>query len=188
MPDLRGWISQAVAKREALARRASKMTGRWVYALELQRVLDGDYVVANTGSAYGWHIEANDPAAVLRRCAADRKILARHNRNPSWADWPSQAVACHGCGTYGDCDWPVTDNLNDCPELLDLAEGYGITDEELAHLDRPQPPEQQPAEPAGKSALQVIDEFLWSMAANRRATPTSDVPAALRGPNWKARP
>jgi hypothetical protein len=181
MPDLHDWISQQIDEREALARRAVKIAGDWTYALQLQRVLDRDYVIANTSNAYGPHIAANDPAAVLRRCAADRKILAIH-RYAGGNSWDQ--YACHGCG-YDDTGYLV-DHTNDCETLQALAEGYGLTEEELAGLDRPE--QERQASPGGKTALQVIDEFLWAAAATRQSTtPTTDVPAALRGPNWKAK-
>lgn len=119
-------------------------------------------------------LPSGDPAAVLRRCEADRRILARHALDPEKAyDWVD-ATMCAGCGTYSDCDWPVTDNLNDCPELLDLAHAHGITDEILASLDRPQPPE--PKRRNRRPQLGLADIL---------RDPT-DVPPALRGPNWKA--
>jgi hypothetical protein len=65
--------------------------------------------------------------AVLRRCEADRRILARHR------PWPGSAY-CDGC------DQDLTTRIHDCPELLDLAHAHGITEEILAGLDRPQPP------------------------------------------------
>lgn len=78
----------------------------------------------------GWeHIALHDPARVLREVEAKRRILARHHRwsddNPGvWA--PSyQANACVGCRTYGDCDDPYIEDINECPELLDMAFGYG---------------------------------------------------------------
>lgn len=112
-----------------------------------------------------------DPAPLLRRCDADRRILARHTLDP---DVPWEP-ACKGCGTYSDMDLSTTDNLNECPELLDLAHAHGITEAELAALDRPQPPERS----ARTNRLGLADIL---------ATPpvtTSDVPAALRGPRWK---
>jgi hypothetical protein len=45
---------------------------------------------------------------------------------------------CEGCGTDGEMGYAVTENLNDCPELLDLAYAHGLTAEILAGLDRPQ--------------------------------------------------
>lgn len=86
---------------------------------------------------------ANDPelvASTLRRCDADRRILARHNVDPSKAAGRLWATACHGCGYYGACDDPVTENISDCPELLDLAHAHGLNAEEMAGLDRPEPP------------------------------------------------
>lgn len=64
------------------------------------------------------------PAAVLRRCEADRRILARHQ---AWAD----SGYCEGC------DQDLTTNINDCAELLDLAHAHGITPDIAAGLDRP---------------------------------------------------
>ena len=112
-----------------------------------------------------------NPSNALRRCEADRRILNRHRLDPDayWLD----AAMCHGCGVMGDCDDPVTDNLNDCPELLDLAHAHGLTPEILATLDRPKKGERP--EPR-------------SFRIGPPARPTSSVPPGLRGPNWKARP
>lgn len=65
------------------------------------------------------HIAANDPAAVLRRCAADRKLLELHG---------GRAHACPVIDTDGDLDERA--NLYDhevCPVVQLLAEGYGWT-------------------------------------------------------------
>ncbi|WP_354643851.1 hypothetical protein [Kitasatospora camelliae] len=79
----------------------------------------------------------HDPGLVadaLRRCEADRRILARHCLGTGVSFY---STACDGCG-YDDCG-PNVENLNDCPELLDLAHALGITDDELAALERPEP-------------------------------------------------
>lgn len=109
---------------------------------------------------------------VRLRCEADRRILARHRLDPNVTYEP----ACEGCGTYGDMEMSNVDNLNDCPELLDLAHAHGITDDILASLDRPQPPEPQPRDSRRLG--------LGDIHATRPIT-TSQVPAALRGPRWK---
>ncbi|MFI8942748.1 hypothetical protein [Streptomyces syringium] len=114
-------------------------------------------------------------AAVLRRCVADRRVLARHNVDPGRAD-SYEATACAGCGTYGDCDWPETENVNDCPELHDLAYAYGISDETLAGLDRPQPPQPTPTQRRRRNQLAKERLSLTPPITTR------DVPAALRGP------
>lgn len=88
------------------------------------------YVVADggTGTLYmpedvhiGYAGEETARSAVLRRCAADRKILALHPQ----AD-PPYLWMCDLCRDEGqnlDCTYP-------CDTLRLLAEGYGITDQE----------------------------------------------------------
>ncbi|GFE20035.1 hypothetical protein [Streptomyces nigrescens] len=109
---------------------------------------------------------------VRLRCEADRRILARHTLNTD----DCFESACLGC----DLDsWglPNTENLNDCPELLDLAHAHGLTDEILAGLDRPQAPDHRL--PEGPAYTLRITSYPTQPAE------TSDVPAALRGPHWK---
>lgn len=111
------------------------------------------------------------PDGVRRRLEADRRILARHTLDPDVTYEP----ACKGCGTYGDCDLSNVDNLNECPELLDLAYAHGLTDEILAGLDRPQPSEPKP----------VFGGRYANGGTLTQPIATSDVPAALRGTRWK---
>ena len=99
------------------------------------------------------------------RCEADRRILARHTLDTPVSVFPS----CVGCG-IDSWELPKVENLNDCPELLDLAHAHGITDEILASLDRPVVPPHPEPKPHGP------------------LPDTRHVPAALRGPNWKGRP
>ncbi|MER7813829.1 hypothetical protein [Streptomyces sp. NPDC096153] len=111
-----------------------------------------------------------DEATPVRlRCEADRRILARHRLDPDVTYEP----ACKGCGTYGDMGLSWTDNLNECPELLDLAHAHGLTPEILASLDQPQPPEPKRTGPRLGHWLNV-------------PTRAADIPPVLRGPNWKA--
>ncbi|MFE4420457.1 hypothetical protein [Streptomyces sp. NPDC056817] len=118
---------------------------------------------------------------VRLRCEADRRILARHRSVDG-----GYSVACAGCGYDGSyCPEPVTENLNDCPELLDLAHAHGITPEVLAWLDRPQPPERSRPEPSPIGRA-VADVWGGALLGSLKATPIGDVPATLRGPNWKA--
>ena len=118
---------------------------------------------------------------VRLRCEADRRILARHALDQAAAD-TDRAAACDGCGVEWVQDYcdPITANLNDCPELLDLAHAHGLTDETLARLDRPQPPERMP-HPGGFAGM-LRDSFDRALAL---PITTSDVPEALRGPRWK---
>ncbi|MFF6966303.1 hypothetical protein ACFY9G_23410 [Streptomyces anthocyanicus] len=159
--DLHAWITQQVDHVEAGARDA----------------LNEDVFFDVTDERTAQHYQrGGSPEVALRRCEADRRILARHQLNPNFTHEP----ACHGCGTYGDMDLSNIDNLNDCPELLDLAHAHGITPDVLAGLDRPQPPEP-------KSWLDQAEDYLHVANLGRGTRPitTSDVPAALRGPRWK---
>ncbi|WP_027930682.1 DUF6221 family protein [Amycolatopsis thermoflava] len=62
----------------------------------------------------GYHVAHHDPASVLRRCAADRKLLELHEPQGSRKY----------CGECGGTDYPVS---WPCPTLQYLAEGYGIS-------------------------------------------------------------
>lgn len=73
--------------------------------------------------------------AVLRRCEADRRILARHRAAPvpPGSEWTEEYPYCaaHAYpGPGGSTVYPI--ELHDCPELLDLAHAQGITPDILA--------------------------------------------------------
>lgn len=165
MPDLHGWISQQIAEREAAAQACPPWP--WSFDADEDAVLAADGIqVADVFAlssrqlrAAGIHIIVNDPETALRRCAADRKILELH----CYGGGSFEPYSCNGCGS--DSEWgPIVEHTNDCETLQALAEGYGLTDEERAQLDRPEPAPRT-STPGGKSALQVIDEFLWGQAA-----------------------
>ncbi|MFF8100164.1 DUF6221 family protein [Streptomyces sp. NPDC016640] len=157
--DLHAWITQQVDERERIALKARED----ILALLASGDVDNRFAER--------HIAANDSAAVLRRCEADRRILARHRIDPHESAFPA---SCEGCG-LDNWDLPNTESVNDCPELLDLAHAHGITPAILASLDRPTPPEPKP-----RTGWRL---GLGDILAPR--TPMRDVPAALRGPHWK---
>ncbi|MFJ8677186.1 DUF6221 family protein [Streptomyces sp. NPDC093589] len=68
------------------------------------------------------HIVLNDPAAVLRRCAADRKLLELH------------AGSMHSCPAKDETgyldEWTQFDYAESCPVVRLIAEGYGWTEGE----------------------------------------------------------
>ncbi|CAL9665297.1 hypothetical protein SUDANB1_07180 [Streptomyces sp. enrichment culture] len=195
--DLHAWITQQVDEVEKRARDCDATDWRHVGpGIIVDRDTDGwqhapdnARIVTVTHERIWWstnpahspeadHIVTHSPDAVLRRCEADRRILARHRLEPAAAG-TDRAAACDGCGVEWVQDYcdPITDNLNDCPELLDLAHAHGLTGEILAGLDRPKPPD--PKAQRDNRRLGLGDLL---------ATPpitTSDVPAALRGPHWK---
>lgn len=167
MPDLHDWISQQIDEREALAEACPPWP--WTFDADEDAVLAADGIqVADVFAlssrqqrAIGEFIAVNDPAATLRRCAADRKIVELH----CYGDDPDityEPYACRGCG-YSDMGYLV-DHCNDCETLLALAEGYGITDTELAALDRPEVPRR---EGTGKPLSEALAEAFDQFAADR---------------------
>ncbi|WP_435285254.1 DUF6221 family protein [Streptomyces bacillaris] len=150
--DLHTWITRQVDRVEVLAKAATPGPWEGVVDHHQRGVVEasvwadklGYYITEKVSSgerheADAHHVGHHHPDAVLRRCEADRRILARHNVAANLADSPKFATACDGC-RY---EWlegepkPFVDNLNDCPELLDLAHAHGITPDVLAGLSRP---------------------------------------------------
>lgn len=202
MSDLHAWITQQVDETERLAELISpggyapdewrvepSRSGRWVQVFAYSRtniepseaaVRDSDQPVALVQTGRNEHllIAMHDPAAGLRRCTADRKILARHRLNPDaiWYD----AAMCEGCGTEGEMAYARTENLNDCPELLDLAHAHGLTPEILASLDRPQEGERPEPGSGFQMPEFIADAYrqMWVHAIGTRPVePRSEVKA-----------
>lgn len=69
-------------------------------------------------------------------------------------------------------DIPVADNINDCPELLDLAHAHGITETELTGLHR-------------LERVGVVPVVPFTRRAVTPAMTTDQVPPALRGARWR---
>lgn len=161
MPDLHAWITQQIDETERIAHRAAELCGchppkpSWSF-LDGDEPTDGRILIVDEphpslkrkigrrwngsyeGLSMAEHIVRHHPGAVLRRCAADRKILEVHA--PQGGDW--EPYACLGCGT--DSEYGVlVDHTNDCETLHALAEGYGLTGEQRAQLDRPEPEPRQ---------------------------------------------
>lgn len=67
------------------------------------------------------HVARHDPARVVAEVEAKRRILVRHHPS-KMAPWAP--AGCEGCGTEGDGDDPITEHIDECPELRDLAVVY----------------------------------------------------------------
>lgn len=198
MPDLHGWITQQIDTIESSLRDVDKEHDRdwstqWNASSDTFTIYDGNAsaVAADALPAAAALIAHHDPAHVLRRCAADRRVLARHRLNPDayWAD----AAMCEGCGDEGELADPRAENLNDCPELLDLAHAHGLTPEILAILDRPQKGERP--EPTGPSLIpgkvaKATHRQLWAhVIGTRPVEPRPEVKALeILGPELKKIP
>jgi hypothetical protein len=139
--DILAWLETAISEREETARRATRTAWR---THDTHLDLGGHTATVLTGerndtqllawvptmshepwdeARNAWnnaeHIALNDPASVLRRCAADRKLLNLH------------AGKMHSCPATDETDyldeWTEFDHSQACPVILLLAEGYGWT-------------------------------------------------------------
>jgi hypothetical protein len=152
---LHGWIAQQVTETEETARKAASLCGChppapfWTFR-DGDEPTDGRILVADdphpdtkrklgrrwNGSYEGLftaeHIVRHDPAAVLRRCAADRKILDLHR------PVDCKAFGCDCRNKCATCDWTESQeegrepywgypdpHVYPCPTARHLAEGYG---------------------------------------------------------------
>lgn len=173
--DLHAWITQQVDVVEASA--LAEVGGRCV----IVQTHDGSHTIAGVIteaattpggmqlSVAQLGVESRDgvPApiqpvtAILQRCEADRRILARHAPQPNGTDF-DDGWQCRTCSVDGGDGYQYLVPYP-CPTVEDLAHAHGVTPDVLAGLDHPRPPS-YPTPPIN----------------------TSDVPAALRGPRWKS--
>ncbi|MET7458501.1 DUF6221 family protein [Streptomyces sp. NPDC005574] len=171
MPDLHGWITQQIDE-------AHQRADRWhdtecdVHATTLI-----DVTVLQSATL----CDCCGPASVLRRCEADRKILAIHA--PQDGDW--EPHACQGCGT--DSEYGVlVDHTNDCETLQALAEGYGLTEEQRATLDRPEPEPRQRRMGGFLMSDAIAESFASFWLGTRPVEPRPEVKALeILGPELK---
>ncbi|MFD8771465.1 DUF6221 family protein [Streptomyces sp. NPDC059916] len=132
-PGLHEWIEQKIAEVERVLRNLDKEHGRgwttrWDARTDSFQIVDGSgRLVAESiqpGSAS--FIALSSPAAVQRRCTADRKILAAH---PYTAEALNPGYGPHtagfGCETCHDWDG-ATEGRGNCETILALAEAYGL--------------------------------------------------------------
>ncbi|MEV5451535.1 DUF6221 family protein [Streptomyces sp. NPDC052535] len=124
--DILAWLETAITRREETARTVGYgriETGEYLWVSRYLILLDGpngeSKVTTEMPAELAEHIAANDPESVLRRCAADRKLLELHGGRG------------HGCPAYdydGDLDeFARFYNHEACPVVQHLAESYGWT-------------------------------------------------------------
>ncbi|MFJ2202455.1 DUF6221 family protein [Streptomyces violaceusniger] len=116
------WLNNAIRDRERAARLTESEGGQnwredpFVYGVRDQT----NVMVARSReerAASITHIALNDPETVLRRCAADRKILELHGGRGHW---------CVVIDTDGDVDeFAKLYDSDVCTTVRLLAEGYG---------------------------------------------------------------
>ena len=116
-----------VALRPGLPRPPDVMSGMW--GAVVSAVPDGADSDAWSPMPQFVHAARHDPAAVLRRIAADRKTLEEHKPTPADFDGICRCLVC-GCYTIRPGLGPVGyQKVWPCPTIRNLAEGWGWTEE-----------------------------------------------------------
>ncbi|MEV8046397.1 DUF6221 family protein [Streptomyces griseoluteus] len=119
MDDLVQWLTAQLDVEDRVARAAAEEShpewspGDKNLGSQVSTAEYGDPVVVGPWDYLDWdvrqHIAAHDPARVLREIDAKRRVMKRHHDFQGW---------CAGCGN------DLTNQINDCPELRDLASTY----------------------------------------------------------------
>ncbi|MFD8626635.1 DUF6221 family protein [Streptomyces hygroscopicus] len=140
--DILAWLETAISARERAARSVGWDTIEtvdylWSTKHLLLRRADESLATTELDADLAQHIALNDPESVLRRCAADRKILELHQAVPDHGRYSepecpadcdrqhSGPPVCMACRDY------AGDPLQaPCHTMLALAEGYGWTEGE----------------------------------------------------------
>ncbi|WP_329616500.1 hypothetical protein OG244_28640 [Streptomyces brevispora] len=123
-PGLHEWIEGEIQRREQTSRDHQQACGAWEYddcVREVRDRLNSGTVATVYRKGAGDFMALNDPDDALRRCAADRKILAAH---------PYSTVAGgragFGCDTCHQSEYGGTEDDGNCATILALAEAYGL--------------------------------------------------------------
>ncbi|MFD8839768.1 DUF6221 family protein [Streptomyces griseofuscus] len=131
--DILAWLTDAITERETVARGALSFgdgfvgSDTCVYGTGdggpyLQVVVPGFEGQAEAATN---HFALYGPALVLRRCAADRKLLALHQPQQDSSPFPD-SIQCRTCSEHGGDGYQYLVPAP-CPTILALAEGYGWT-------------------------------------------------------------
>ena len=110
-------IAAAIDRAEMKAKLALELMGSFEESFTWDQWIDDDEFRVGTDIKH--FILANDPAGVLRRCAADRRVLERHQ---PINEHPYRKTKCRHQQSHGVSwivDWP-------CDEIRDLADRWGV--------------------------------------------------------------
>jgi uncharacterized protein DUF6221 len=121
--DLVEFLKARLDEDERIAAEAERLVDRdaWFDILE-QALGDGREAVKRAATTH--YLEFR-PLRILRDIEAKRRIMARHKPiGPGRLRRVRDELNCEGCGWEGELGDPVTENIDECPELRDLASAY----------------------------------------------------------------
>ncbi|MFH8483645.1 DUF6221 family protein [Streptomyces sp. NPDC018055] len=133
--DVLAYLEHAITAREEAARAVgfdTIETGDYLWGAKYLVLRRGDVSKAapEMDGSLADHIALSDPESVLRRCAADRKLIAEHH--------PDGMGGCVTCARPEESEEDSEGNSvsfrtaipHPCPTLRHVAEGYGRTEGE----------------------------------------------------------
>lgn len=133
--DILAWTNDAIIERETVALAAAALQddpeNGWgivddsSYAVPSKRRFISPHIGLTHEPESAEHIVLNNPASVLRRCAADRKLLELHAPQPDGTGFPD-GMQCRTCSQDGGDGYQYL-VPTPCPTVVALAEGYGWT-------------------------------------------------------------
>jgi hypothetical protein len=133
--NILAWLGAAIARREDVARAAANLQddpeNGWgivddsSYAQPGKRRTISPYIGITHEPESAEHIVLNNPADVLRRCAADRKLLELHYPQQDGSPF-IDSFQCRTCSQDGGDGYQYLVPFP-CPTVLAIAEGYGWT-------------------------------------------------------------
>lgn len=135
------WLRETLDEAERVANSAARRawSPHWEYDRSVRQIRDlnnGNELANIYFPAIGNFVESNAPAAVLRRIAANRKLLDLHTTPHTVVELAVEPVGELFCG---ECDGPCTHKgeaecqicgQNGCDTMRLLAEGWGWTNRE----------------------------------------------------------
>lgn len=133
--DILAWTIDAITARESVAQTAADLQddpeNGWgivndsAYAVPSKRRTISPHIGFTHEPESAEHIVLNNPAVVLRRCAADRKLLELHAPQPDGTGFPD-GMQCRTCSEDGGDGYQYLLRFP-CPTVIGVAEGYGWT-------------------------------------------------------------
>ncbi|MFE2712234.1 DUF6221 family protein [Streptomyces mirabilis] len=117
------WLREAMDAADRIARRHRHPCGEWEYDHMAGEIRDhcnaGTVAFVGKDDPAGEHMALHDPAAVLRRIAADRKILDDCERAFDWDNWGAASLVQDVIRNLAEgWGWTETRSTPDWPECM----------------------------------------------------------------------
>lgn len=128
MSELVDFLRARIAEDERIAAEAEHLVDRDAWLDILEQALGDGREAAKRAATH--HMVTFRPSRILREIDTKRRIMARHKPvGPDRLRRVRDELNCEGCGWEGELGDPVTEDIDECPELRDLASVYADHDD-----------------------------------------------------------